>query len=196
MYHQRHVLTDADRATSVATARATRDAVELMMVERLVQLDRVDPDFDPLRWMEDIKRATKHLNQVLQAEHNLELGISSSRDYKNALQAVKSTHAYKQHMEDKPSSKDKPIPKAWHTKREELLVEFFRSTPYKTQAKQKIKTPAQAEQAEGNHLLTYLFHSLAATAIRHKSRETVDKRKESKAPEAAEPSGNPTDDDD
>jgi hypothetical protein len=180
----------------MTTARTTRDAVELMMVERLVQLDRVDPDFDPLTWMEDIKHVTKGFDSRLASSHNLELGISLYSDYKDALQAVKTTHAYKQHMKDKPCSKHKPIPKAWHNKREELLVEFIRSTPYSSQATQKITTPVQAEQAERNRLLTYLFHSLAATATKRKSVKTVDKRKESKAPEAVEPSGNPTYDDD
>jgi len=167
-----------------------------MMVERLVQLDRVQPDFDPLTWMEDIKRVTKGFDPVRKAAHNLELGIYLYSDYKDALQAVKKTPAYKQHMKDNPCSKHNPIPTSWYNKREELLVEFIRSTPYSSQATQKITTPAQAEQAEGNRLLTYLFRSLAATSIKHKSMATVDKRKDSKAPEAAEPSGNPTYDDD
>jgi len=75
------------------------------------------------------------------------------------------------------------------------LVEFIRSTPYSSQATQKITTSTQTEQAEGNRLLTYLYyHSLASTSSKRKSALTTNKGKDSKAPEAEETSENPTDD--
>jgi len=87
------------------------------MVERLVQLDRVQPDFDPLTWMQDVQRMTKDLDQVRLSQRNLELDISLRSNYKAAITAHKKTPAYKKLMKDKPSGKKKAVPKLGTTRR-------------------------------------------------------------------------------
>jgi len=111
-------------------------------------------------------------------------------DYKTANKEHKKTPTYKNHMKNKHPKKN---PKAWHTRKHELLVDFIRSTSYSSQAKVKITTPAQAEQAEGNRLLTYLFYK-RSEAESKKTARTGKTGKGSKAPEATETSEDPTDD--
>jgi hypothetical protein len=163
------------------------------MVERLVQLGRVELDFDPLTWMQDIQRAAKG-SQAQVSKRNLEQGIYPLSDYKDAIKAQSQTPAYKRLMKDKPSSHSTPIPKAWHTKKQQLMVEFIKSTPYPSQATEKITTTAQTEYAEGNRLLTYLYHSRAIKQASAKHVRPDKKGKDSKEPEAAETSENPTND--
>ena len=169
--------------------RAITDNIEEAMVERLIQLGRVERDFDPLTWMQDIQRAAKGSKAKL-SERNLEQGIYGQGDYNDAIKAQKLTPAYKQLMKDKPTSHT-AIPKAWHTKKEKLLVEFMKSTTYSSQATEILTTTTHREQAEGNHLLTYLFHSRATQQARAKHREKDKKEKDSNAPETAETSENP-----
>ena len=111
-------------------------------------------------------------------------------DWKTAIREHKKTPAYTEHMKNKHPKK---ATKAWHTRSHELLVDFIRSTPYSSQTKVKITTPAQAEQAEGNRLLTYLFYK-RSEAESKKTARAGKTGKGSKAPEATETSEDPTDD--
>ncbi len=52
--------THAVRATTLDIHRDTPDNIETVMVERLVTLDRVPFEFDPLSWVEDIQTQMKN----------------------------------------------------------------------------------------------------------------------------------------
>lgn len=52
--------TPTARAATLDIHRDTPDNIETVMVERLVTLDRVPLDFDPLSWVEDIQTQMKN----------------------------------------------------------------------------------------------------------------------------------------
>ena len=154
------------------------------MVERLIQLGRVEPDFDPFTWTQGI-RAYKDTCAATKALYNLGKGIAGKEDYKDAIKTNKLTPAYILHMSKKPT---RNIPRSFHDKTAQLLIDHIKSTAYKSQAKIKITTTAQAEKAEGDRLLTYLYFSMSEWIGRKP------KGKDDKAPESAEMKENPTDD--
>jgi hypothetical protein len=175
----------ADAAKSLATRRATVDDIQATMVERLIELDRVEPDFDPLTWYQGI-RSYKGSQQQKKV-HNLGKGITGKQDYEDATKAQKMTPAYIRHMKDKPA-KGGQTPRSWHDKKAQLMVDHIKSTTYTSQATEKITTTAQTQHAEGNRLLTYLYFSLPL------KNSLKPKGKDAKAPESAEMSENPKDD--
>jgi hypothetical protein len=159
---------------------ASRDHIEQAMMERLVQIGRVEPDFDPVTWYED--KCSVKANQQQKSEQRLALGIHSAEVYKDAIKAQKLTPAFVLHMEAKPKRR---IPAAWHTKKEQLTIEFYTSTPYACQAQEEIQTLAQSEHAEGDRLLTYLFYAESGKQT-NKKRGKGTKEKGSTAPEDTE----------
>jgi hypothetical protein len=183
VYHQIHVLVPADAAAGLATRRATVDDTSAAMVERLIQLGRVEPDFDLMTWCQDI-RSYKGTQQQ-KGVHNLGKGITGQGDWKDAIKAQKLTPAYIHHMKNKP----RKAPRSFHDKTAQLMVDHIRSTTYTSQVTDKITTPAQAEKAEGNRLLTYLYFSTSKWIT-----ENPGQGKDAKAPESAEMQENPTDD--
>jgi hypothetical protein len=185
VYHQVHVWVAADTAKSLVTRRATVDDIQAAMVERLIELDRVEPDFDPLTWYQGI-RSYKG-SQAKKKVHNLGKGITGQQDWDDALKAQKLTPAYIRHMRDKPAKGGK-APRSWHDKKAQLMLDHIKSTTYTSQATEKITTTAQTQHAEGNRLLTYLYFSIG------KAENNKPKGKDAKAPESAEMPENPTDD--
>ena len=183
VYHQIHVFDDADNAASLVTRRATVDDIQTGMVERLIQLGRVEPDFDPLTWTQDIRSYKAPARK--KAVYNLGKGITSEKDYVDAITAQKLTPAYISHMAKKPAGN---APRSFNEKTAQLMVDHIKSTTYTSQAGEKITTTAQAEKAEGNRLLTYLYHSVSVLLKR------IPKGKDAKAPESADMPENPTDD--
>jgi hypothetical protein len=114
-------------------------------------------------------------------------GITGQGDWKDAIKAQKLTPAYIHHMKNKP----KKAPRSFHDKTAQLMVDHIRSTTYTSQVTDKITTPAQAEVAEGNRLLTYLYFSTSKW-LSHPSNKRGGK--DAKAPKSAEMPENPTDD--
>jgi hypothetical protein len=183
VYHQVHVLTPAEGAAGRATKTATVDDISAAMVERLIQLGRVEPDFDVMTWCQDI-RSYKG-SQTAKRVHNEGKDITGHKDWQDAKKAQKLTPAYILHMKNKPSK----APKSFHDKTAQLMVDHIRSTTYTSQVTEEVTTPAQAEKAEGDRLLTYLYFSTSKWIGENKG-----KGKDAKAPGPAEMPENPTDD--
>jgi hypothetical protein len=184
VYHQLHVFTPADGAAGKATQKQKVDDISAAMVARLIQLGRVEPDFDVMTWCQDI-RSYKG-TQTQKGVHNLGKGITGQEDWKAAIKAQKLTPAYIHHMKNKP----RKAPKSFHDKTVQLMVDHIRSTTYTSQGTDKITTPAEAEKAEGNRLLTYLYFSTSKWI----SKQNEKRGKRAKPPESAEMPENPTDD--
>jgi len=73
VYHQTREFLLDDYAKSLATRRARVDNIEKAMVDRLIQLGRVEPDFDPLTWMQDAQRKTNDIaHQTYKSERRME----------------------------------------------------------------------------------------------------------------------------
>jgi hypothetical protein len=174
---------NAEVASGLATKRAREYATSTAMVERLIQLGRVEPDFDLMTWCQGI-RSYKGSQQQKRV-HNLGKGITAEKDWKDAMKAQKLTPAYILHMKHKP----KKAPKSFHDKTAQLMVDHISSTTYTSQATEEVTTPAQAEKAEGNRLLTYLYFSTSKWIS-----ENTGQGKDAKAPEPAQMPENPTDD--
>jgi hypothetical protein len=185
VYFQNHVFTPAEGAAGKATTRATVDEISAGMVERLIQLGRVEPDFDVMTWCKDIRsyKGTQQQKRV----YNLGKGITGQGDWHDALKAQKLTPAYIRHMANKP----RKAPRSFHDKTAQLMVDHIRSTTYTSQVTDKMTTPAQAEVAEGDRLLTYLYFSTSKLLSRLSH---PGGGKDAKAPKSAEMPENPTDD--
>ncbi len=154
------------------------------MVERLIQLGRVEPDFDLMTWCQGIRseKGTQQQKRV----RNLGKGITAEKDWTNAIKAQKLTPAYILHMKNKPAGK---APKSFHDATAQLMVDHIRSTTYTSQATEEVTTPAQADKAEGDRLLTYLYFSTSRWIQKNPGQ-----RKDAKAQGPAEMPENPTDD--
>jgi len=177
----------ADRAAALAVKRGKLDDIQAAMVQRLIQLGRVEPDFDPLTWSEGIRsfKGTQQQRKV----HNLGKVVIGQGDYEDALRAQKLTPAYILHMTHKPA-RGKKAKESFHDKTVQLLVDHIKSTAYTSQATQKITTTAQADKAEGTRLLTYLYWQHGTRVSTSKRRQP--KGKDAKASASSEMPENPT----
>ncbi len=153
--------TPAVRANALAIRTATPANVEAAMVKRLVEMGRVQADFEPSAWYADITAQRKADGATTQDVDDLrQLGIYGQRDFDAMIAAHKASDAYKQRKDEKPKSGKKAMAD-WRIMDQEATVAYYRYTVFPFQEAEDAEdttTIPQAEAAEGIRYLTHLFH--------------------------------------
>ena len=173
--------------------QAQLDILDKRMVERLVELDRVEVGFDPITWADDMAEKQKlcdHSAGVKSINFLPSIGSYGHAQYNKMQTVYKATDVYKKLLGKKPIS-TRPLQERedWRVLDTQATLRYYRSTVHAFESPLTITSVPKAEKAEGNRYLTYLYWHHASVSKKRKS-DADQKEKGSKAP-ATKDEGDP-----